>query len=284
MKSRAVGTQGIVQPAETARLRTVDERAGSLQVLVAESEAEIEAAYALRYKVFYEEMHANAVGDVAARKRDFDAFDPYCDHLLVLDNDLGGGAEAVVGTYRLLRRDGAARAGRFYSADEYDISKLVAYDGEILELGRSCVDARYRTRATMQIMWRGIAAYVMAYKIDIMFGCASLHGTDPRAMAAPLAYLHHNRLAPTEIRPVALPERYVDMNLLPPDRIDTRAALKDLPPMIKGYLRLGGFVGEGAVIDHEFNTVDVCVVVQTDLVTEKYFKHYTRNMSNGQES
>lgn len=279
-----MGTQDIVKPAETARLRTVDERAGSLQVRVAESEAEIEAAYGLRYKVFYEEMHAKAVGDVAARKRDFDAFDPYCDHLLVLDNDLGGGAEAVVGTYRLLRRDGAARAGRFYSGDEYDIAKLVAHDGEILELGRSCVDARYRTRATMQIMWRGIAAYVMAYKIDFMFGCASLHGTDPRAMAAPLAYLHHNHLAPAEICPVALRERYVDMNLLPPDRIDTRAALKDLPPVIKGYLRLGGFVGDGAVIDHEFNTVDVCVVVQTDLVTEKYFKHYTRNMNNGQES
>ncbi|MEN8196896.1 MAG: GNAT family N-acetyltransferase, partial [Pseudomonadota bacterium] len=112
-----MGTQGTAQPVEAARRRAVDERAGSLQVRVAESEAEIEAAYALRYAVFYDEMHAKAVGDVAARKRDFDAFDPYCDHLLVLDNDLGGGADAVVGTYRLLRRDGAEKAGQFYSDD-----------------------------------------------------------------------------------------------------------------------------------------------------------------------
>ena len=273
-----------MQSADVTAAPVVDERAGSLQVRVAESEAEIEAAFSLRYKIFYEEMHAKATGEVASRKRDFDAFDPYCDHLLVLDHDLGGGAEAVVGTYRLLRRDGAAKAGQFYSDDEYDISKLVAHDGEILELGRSCVDAKFRTRSTMQIMWRGIAAYVMAYKIDYMFGCASLHGTDPKAMATPLAYLHHNHTAPSEICPAALPERYVDMNLLRPDEIDTRAALQALPPMIKGYLRLGGFVGDGAVIDHEFNTVDVCVVVQTDLVTGKYFKHYTRGMSNGPET
>ncbi|WP_188259766.1 GNAT family N-acetyltransferase [Azospirillum tabaci] len=260
-----------------------DLRMGSLEVRLAESAAEIDWAQALRYRVFYEEMSAVPSPDMAARHRDFDDFDTICDHLLVIDHARGDGPESVVGTYRLIRRPAAAKAGRFYSSDEYDIGRLVSYPGEILELGRSCVDAAYRTRgSSMQLLWRGIAAYVFHHDIAVMFGCASLPGTDPVAMAEPLAYLHHFHLAPEELRPVALPERYIGMDLMPRDRIDPKRALTVLPPLIKGYLRLGGFIGDGAVIDHQFNTTDVSIVVKTDLITNKYSKHYERRSRDAQ--
>jgi putative hemolysin len=246
-----------------------------LEVRLANSQAEIEAAQRLRYRVFYDEMGAKPTAAMAAEKRDFDEFDDYCDHLLVInnratDNDLG-----VVGTYRLHRRDTKHFRG-FYSSAEYDIAKIAALPGRVLELGRSCVDAEWRTKMTMQLLWRGIAGYVFAHKIDLMFGCASLPGTDPSALALPLSYLYHHHLAPAAICPRALPERYAEMNLLPAEQIDVKRALVALPPLIKGYLRLGGFVGDGAVIDPQFNTTDVCVIVQTDLITDKYFRHYDR--------
>jgi putative hemolysin len=261
--------------------------AGTLEVRLARDAAEIDAAQALRYRVFYEEMAARPTPEMAARRRDFDRFDAWCEHLLVLDHKLGEGAQAVVGTYRLLRRSVADRNEGFYSATEFDIAKLIAIPGELLELGRSCVDARYRTRPTMQLLWSGIASYIFRHDVRVMFGCASLPGTDPAAVAAALSYLHHYHLAPAEICPRALPERYVAMDRLPANRVnaadataalDARAVLAGLPPLIKGYLRLGGLVGDGAVIDREFNTIDVCIIVVTDRVTDKYFNHYRRKL------
>ncbi|HYG89028.1 MAG TPA: GNAT family N-acyltransferase [Azospirillum sp.] len=257
-------------------------RMGSLEVRLAESAAEIEWAQALRYRVFYNEMAAVPTPEMAARHRDFDDFDTLCDHLLVIDHARGAGPEQVVGTYRLIRRPAAEKAGRFYSSAEYDIARLVAYPGQILELGRSCVDAAYRTRGSMQLLWRGIAAYVFHHDIEIMFGCASLPGTDVGALAEPLSYLHYNHMAPPELRPAALPGLHVDMALMPKEQIDVKRALIELPPLIKGYLRLGGYIGDGAVIDHQFNTTDVCIVVKTDQVTDKYFKHYERRSRDAQ--
>jgi L-ornithine Nalpha-acyltransferase len=263
-------------PGPQPRRPVVDIASGPLQVRLAETAADIDAAQALRYRIFYETMGAHPLAGMARRRRDFDHFDESCDHLLVLDRSRGAGRDAVVGTYRLIRREAAARLGRFYSAGEYDIAPLLAYPGEILELGRSCVDPLYRQRPAMQLLWGGIAAYVFAYEIELMFGCASLPGTDPAALATPLSYLHHHHLAPPQLRPRALPERYVGMCRLAPDAIHPARALAGLPPLIKGYLRLGGFVGDGAVIDEQFNTTDVCIVVKTDLVTDKYSRHYER--------
>jgi len=251
-------------------------RAGNLGVRIATSAAEIDAVQALRFRVFYGEMGAAPSAVVAAAGRDFDGFDEVADHLLVVDHDIGDGPEGVVGTYRLIREDAAARAGRFYSADEYDIGPVVSFPGRVLELGRSCVDAAYRNRAVMQLLWRGIAAYVFHHGIDLMFGCASLPGTNPDDLAEELTYLYENHLAPPALRLRALPERYVEMRRLPPGAFDPRRVLGRLPPLIKGYLRLGGFVGDGAVVDYQFNTTDVAVVVQTDLVTDKYYRHYER--------
>jgi putative hemolysin len=279
-----MGRMGILAERNEKQRRIVDLRAGDLEVRLAETPAEVDAALALRYRVFYDEMAAKPTAEMAARQHDFDRFDEVCDHLLVLDRRRGDGPEAVIGTYRLIRRAAAARMGGFYSADEYDISPLIDYPGEILELGRSCIDQQHRNNSTMTMLWRGLAYYVVGYNIDLLFGCASLPGTDPASMAPTLSYLYHNHLAPKELRPRALPDRYVDMNLLPPDATDRRAALALMPPLIKGYLRLGGFFGDGAVIDYQFNTVDVCVVVKTDLVTGKYFRHYIREVGADRES
>jgi putative hemolysin len=253
-------------------------RVGNLGVRIAASAAEIDAVQALRYRVFYGEMGAKADIATAATQRDRDAFDAVADHLLVVDHAIGDGPEAVIGTYRLIQREAAALIGRFYSADEYDIGPIIGFPGRILELGRSCVDAAYRNRVAMQLLWRGIAAYVFHYQIDLMFGCASLRGTDPDTLAADLSYLYHNHLAPPALRPRALPHRYVEMQRMPPWQIDAKRVQAQLPPLIKGYLRLGGFVGDGAVIDRQFNTTDVAVVVKTDLVTDKYYRHYERQL------
>lgn len=254
---------------------------GNLEVRLARDAEEIDASQALRYRVFYEERAAKPIGEMGTLKRDFDAFDPIADHLLVLDHGKGEGAKAVVGTYRLIRRSRIPAGRRFYTAGEYDISKILAFPGEIMELGRSCVDLDHRNRPTMQMLWSGIAAYVFKHEITLMFGCASLPGTDPDALAKDLSYLYHAHLAPESLRVRALDDLHVEMNRMPADRIDAKRALAGLPPLVKGYLRLGGFVGDGAVVDPQFNTTDVCVIVQTSAVTDKYYKHYEREARGG---
>lgn len=259
----------------------------ALAARLARDAAEVEAAQRLRYRVFYEEMTATPSAEMRAAGRDFDRFDAICDHLLVLDGRLGDGPEAVVGTYRLLRGEVATRHGGFYSEGEFDLGALAAHRPRTLELGRACVDARYRTRATMQRLWSGIADYVFTHDVGVMLGCASLPGTQPEALAPALSYLHHRHLAPPDLRPRALPALFQRMDLLPPERfaesdavaaLEARAVVAGLPPLVKGYLRLGGFVGDGAVVDHQFGTTDVCVVVAVDRVTDKYFNHYRRKL------
>lgn len=247
---------------------------------LARNASEVEAAQALRYRIFYEEMTAEPSPEMKARHRDFDAFDDICDHLLAIDMEPEHGGFVVAGTYRLLRRSVALRHWGFYSEKEYDVADLLSFPGEIVELGRSCVDPAYRSRGVLKLLWRALANYVAHYDIDLLFGCASFPGTEPDAMRAPLAYLNHYHMAPQGLRPRALDQRYVGMNLLPPSEIDVQAALGDLPPLIKGYLRLGGFVGDGAVVDWQFNTTDVCMIVKTDQVTKKYERHYKRSAAD----
>ncbi|MEM6491148.1 MAG: GNAT family N-acyltransferase [Pseudomonadota bacterium] len=256
--------------------RPVEARSNALLVRLAEDEAELRAAQRLRYRVFYQERDAQPVGEMAREERDFDDFDPVCDHLLVIDESRSGD-EAVVGCYRFMRRAGADALGRFYTSGEYDIQKLLDADLELMELGRSCIAADYRNKASMTLLWRGIGQYVLRYDVGMMFGCASLPGVDTAALAPALSYLHHRHLAPEPFRVRALEDLFTPMDETPIDAVDERRVLAGLPPLIKGYLRLGGYVGDGAVIDHQFNTTDVCVMVKTDQVTDKYYRHYTRD-------
>ena len=265
----------------TSPLTGVGLTSGSLRVSLADEERDIDAVQALRYRVFYSEMAAHPTLAMERRARDYDRYDHVCDHLLVRDMARSPGPQSVVGTYRLIRRQAAELAGGFYSSGEYNIQNLIDYPGEILELGRSCVDFNYRTGATLQLLWRGITAYIIRHQVTLMFGCASLRGTDISAIRLPLSYLYFHHLAPEWVRPVALAERRVDMRLVPPEEINPHSALGLLPPLVKGYLRLGGFVGDGAVIDQQFDTTDVCVVVDTNLLKKKYLRHFFRPARDG---
>lgn len=247
-----------------------------LTVRLAQSAAEIDAAQALRYEVFYIENGARPTPKQAALQRDFDALDEVCDHLLVIDESAAPGPDSVVGTYRLLRRSRLGTRLSFYSSSEFDLSPLLTFPGEALELGRSCVRADYRNRPTLNLLWAGIASYIHQHQVTLMFGCGSLAGTDLSALSLQLAYLARHHLAPPELRARALPEHYVAMDRMPAHLIEPKLALATLPPLIKGYLRLGGFVGDGAVVDHSFNTTDVCIIVKTETVTDKYLRHYER--------
>ena len=249
---------------------------GSLEVRLAETDAEVEAAQRLRYRVFYEEMSAIPSPAMREARRDFDKFDEYCDHLLVVDRAVhdDDGQPMVVGTYRLMRDVDAARAGGFYTAGEYEIAPMLAaipHSWRVLELGRSCVLKSYRAKpGSMQLLWRGVLTYVARFSIDLMFGCASLQGTDPKAIAMPLSYLHHFHAMPDGMHVRARPELYVDMNLMAKDAIDPKDALRALPPLIKGYVRAGCGIGEGAVIDRQFGTTDVFIYFPVATIDPRY--------------
>ena len=195
--------------------------------------------------------------------------DECCEHLLVIDHAREG-ANKVIGTYRLIRRPAAEKMGRFYSSAEYDIQKMIDYPGEVLELGRSCIAKDARNTATMQMLWRGIALYAYHYNIQVMFGCASLPGVDPEQHAQALSYLYHHHLAPPALRVRALEDRFVEMAQLPHGSYDPRQVMRKLPPLIKAYLRVGAMVGDGAVVDHEFNTTDVFIVMPTSAIAQRY--------------
>ena len=249
---------------------------GDITVRLARDENEIRQAQKLRYKIFYEEFHAKPRPEVEIEKRDFDHFDDYADHLVVLNKNIVDKNNQIIGTYRLLRQEDAEKAGRFYTSDEFNISKLLNnYDG-LLEMGRSCVYEEYRTKAVLQLLWQGIAEYVGYYDCKFLFGCASFHGSDPNDHAEGLSYLYYNHMAPEEFRPRALESVYTKMDLIDPESIDSKQVIRAMPPLIKGYLRIGGFVGDGAFIDYEFDTTDVCVVLSTSHLTESYQSHYER--------
>lgn len=249
---------------------------GPIHVRLARNADEVRISQALRYDIFYREFGAKPVGDVEEKQLDYDHFDQFADHLVVIDDRIADPEKNIIGTYRMMREDAAQKAGRFYTSDEFNIAKLTDKKEGLLEMGRSCVHADYRTRPVLQLLWQGIAEYVAYHDIKYLFGCASFHGTDPQEFALGLSYLYHNHLAPEDFRPKALDEVYVPMDMIPNDQIDPKEALKALPALVKGYLRIGGCVGDGAYIDRQFNTVDVCVVLKTSLATESYLKHYER--------
>ncbi|MGN7439105.1 MAG: GNAT family N-acetyltransferase [Alcanivorax sp.] len=247
-------------------------------VRLAQTPEEIAEAQRLRYTVFYDEYGAQPSDEMRKDKRDFDEYDNVTDHLIVLAKDPATKQEMIVGTYRLLRQDIAEKHGNFYSSDEYDLSKLLQSDNYLLELGRSCVLADYRTKPILNKLWQGIADYITQHNIDLLFGCASFQGVSVDSIAQQLSYLHHFHSTPEDISPVAVDDRFVDMNLHPKDALNEKRLFASLPPLIKGYLRLGATIGKGAVIDHQFNTIDVCIVVQTSLMTDRYRKYYERRL------
>ncbi|MEM9144716.1 MAG: GNAT family N-acyltransferase [Pseudomonadota bacterium] len=252
--------------------------AGRFTVRLAESDRDVAAAQRLRYRVFVEEMGATASPEDAAARRESDRFDAHFEHLLLIDGECEDPDKeaGVVGVYRLMRGARAREGIGFYGADEYDLSKLVHYPTETLELGRSCVDVDYRGGAGMHLLWTGLGQYVSEHDIEILFGVASFHGRDPAPLAQALSYLHYNHLAPEPLRVRAAAGAYTDMAMLPPEEVSKIEAMRQIPTLIKAYIRLGGYVGDGAFIDHAFNTVDVCLLMDTTSMVQRYRKFYSR--------
>lgn len=252
-------------------------RIGNLETRIARSECEIDAAQAVRYRVFVEEMKAQVDPDCARRGRDIDHWDGLCDHLLVLDHGIEGDTEdQIVGTYRLLRHEVAMSHGGFYSSSEFAVSDLVARhkDKRFMELGRSCVLPQYRTKRTVELLWQGCWAYALQNRIDAMFGCGSFPGTQPEEHALALSFLHHNAVARGEWAVNALPHLYREMDLMPSEAVNARRALFSMPPLIKGYLRLGAMIGNGAVVDQAFNTTDVLIILPIASISGRYVNYF----------
>ena len=253
-------------------------RIGSLEVRLARNSAEIAAAQEVRYRVFYDELGARKHELDSMERRDADRFDAICDHLLVFDNALSGPDHGrIVGTYRLLRQEVAAAAGGFYSDEEFELNKLISrHPGQrFLELGRSCVLPEYRSKRTIEVLWQGIWAYITHYKIGVMTGCASFHGTVPAAHAEALSYLAQNCRTSSDWDVRAVAGRYCAMDLMPNEAINMKSALAAMPPLIKGYLRVGAKIGDGCVIDHQFGTVDVFIVMPVKEIAARYVTYYS---------
>lgn len=260
-------------------------RIGGLEVRLARSAADIRKAQRLRFEVFYNEMDAVPDAKTLLKKRDEDDYDAICDHLLVIDKDPERvkrrpwpRRSKVVGTYRVLRQEVAEQQGMgFYTQGEYNIAPLMARKTathHFMELGRSCVLKPYRNRRTVELLWQGLWTYVREHGVDVMLGCASFPGTNPKEHALALSFLYHNARAPADWAVSAQPSLYVDMNMLPKSEINPKEALKAMPPLIKGYLRLGAFVGDGAVIDRQFGTTDVFIILPVEVIDPRYFSHF----------
>jgi len=243
----------------------LDDTGPQFTVKLARTPEELRAAQALRYEVFVRELGGGGALVDHAAGLEIDRFDPYFDHLLLRDET----RDRVVGVYRLLRCDQARAAGQFYSETEYDLAPLKRSGRRLLELGRSCLAKDYRGGMAIYHLWHGLSDYVTEHEIEILFGVASFHGTDIGVLAPALSLLHHNHLAPEDLRVTALPECHQRMDLVPLDMLDRAAAMVQVPALIKAYLRLGGHVGQGAYIDRDFNTTDVCLVLDTSRMTER---------------
>ena len=256
-----------------------------LDARLAKTKNEIKAAQQLRFKVFYKELSAHPNILTRFTRRDRDTYDRICQHMLVIDKSnkkrgillIGKKKENVVGTYRLLpQRDAESNKG-FYSQDEYDIKPLIEKHKQrkFLELGRSCVLSSYRKKSTIELLWQGVWKYILENNFDVMIGCASFQATEPEQIDMALSFLHHYALAPEEWRVRAKKNRYVNMNMMKKEEIDKKEALKIMPPLIKGYLRLGAYVGDGAVIDKQFGTIDVFIVMPRELIEKRFVDKFT---------
>ena len=244
---------------------------------LAQTDDDVRAAQRLRYEVFVRELGSDGEGVDHDLQLETDRFDPYFDHLLLIDRNAPSNVSSgVVGVYRLLRQDQADKIGQFYSEDEYDLTRLKASGRKLLELGRSCLLPDYRGGAGMYLMWNALAEYVEQHKVEVLFGVASFHGTDLEALAEPLSLLHHRHLAPEDFRVRTVDTYFQPMNLVNKEELNAKSAMLAVPALIKAYLRLGGYVGDGAFVDHAFNTTDVCLILDTARMNARHKSIYEK--------
>ena len=251
------------------------DKEGKFHLRLATNEQDLLGTKRLRYKVFVEEMGGDGQGVDHTNKFEIDPFDEFTDHLVLVDTEVSETTlDHVVGSYRLLRGEVASENIGFYSSSEFDLSPIIQSKRKLLELGRSCIHPEYRGGSFMFQLWNGLASYVIENKIEILFGVASFHGTNINSFARPLSYLYHWHLAPKELLVRAIGKTASSMDITPINQVNRIDAVVQIPPLIKAYLRLGGFVGDGAFIDYQFNTIDVCVVMDTHQMSQSRKDYY----------
>lgn len=244
-------------------------RSGNLEVRLAGTFAEMDEAMRLRYEVFNLEL-MEGLESSYDKGYDSDAYDAYCDHLIVRDLDLN----RVVGTYRLLKRSRAERNIGFYSENEFDLRNLKKFSGEFMELGRSCIAGSHRSFSTINLLWAAIGRYAIDNNVSFMFGCGSLHCSSVEEIQPLYTYLRERHLAPENFR--VHPLESCRMNVLEDHVLEEepRRILRRLTPMMKGYLRAGAMIGGAPAYDAEFGTADLLVLLEVDKMTERYKHHY----------
>ncbi len=233
-----------------------------LYLSLARNPAEVAEAQRLRYKVFAEEMGAELSGTGGL---DVDGFDAYCDHLLVREST----TNQVIGTYRILSPHKAREAGGYYSAGEFDLSRISHLFYSTVEVGRACVHQNYRNGGTITMLWAGLAKYMQMHNYEYMIGCASIPIRDGGHMAASLYHkLKDEYLSPTEYRvfphtPLPIDSLNKDMQVV-------------YPPLIKGYLRLGAYICGEPAWDASFNTADMLVMLPLSQINSRYASHFLK--------
>ena len=245
---------------------------GDFVIKLANKKSELKKAQALRYSVFYKEKKAKPTFKKKMMRLDYDKIDKFADHLIVIDKKRKDIKNKIVGTYRLTRGDVALSFGGFYTSSEFDLTNILnTYKHkEILELGRSCVHKDYRNGTIVSLLWKAIAEYIKLHDITVLLGCASFPGTDIQEYSKELSYLRNNFCLPDKISIKSLfNNNYPYHNRNNTNESNLKIFAK-LPPLIKGYLRVGGRVSDSFFVDYDFNTIDFCVVVQTVNIDDKY--------------
>ena len=258
----------------------VPEITSRFEVRLAKSKEEIIQAQKLRYEVFVREFGAKVSGSNKRLKLDSDQFDQFCEHLILVDKEFSDGDSRmpVVGTIRLLEAEVAKKNRGFYSASEYNLTRIYEMEKRSLEIGRACIYQAYRKNIALMMLWKGLADFVIKREIKVLFGVASFHGVNPSTYSSALSLLYHRYRAPDNLKFRALPSGYLDMNIIPDNKIEVGRAMLQMPNLIKAYLRLGGKVAEGGFIDSIFNTIDIGVIIDTDKMTTKYREFYERGV------
>lgn len=233
--------------------------AGNIEARLIRNQEELTEAMRLRYRALilaYNHKNANETG------LDYDPIDDYCDHLIAIDTNIN----RIIGTYRLIRKE---HVDTFITENEYDITAIKKYN--LLEISRAVVDDAYRNGSAIGLLWRSIIQYAKYYHSDFMIGTASFYGLDPEPYAHGFSYLYHYHLSPSDILCHAK-EPKIPLGLLEKNDINIQLAKQQLPPLVKGYLRLGCTIGDGIYVDEAFNSIDVLIVLEIKAIDPRYLK------------
>ena len=249
-----------------------------LEVRMAQNQEEIFEVQKLRYKVFVNEFGAKVSFRNMIQSIESDKFDNHCEHLILIDNSVRNSLSkpTVVGTLRLLNSTNAKRFYGFYSASEYKLDKILEMKRNLLEVGRACIDKNYRGHIALHLLFCGLSKYVLEHDIAFIFGVASFSGNDPILFSSALSFLNYKFSAPKILDFRALAPNSVDMNMISVEKLDHGKAMSQMPSLIKAYLRMGAKVGDGAFVDTKFNTIDIGIIIEVELMDIKYKEFYGR--------